>query len=98
MADDVKENVNFRLGKQQKRTLSELAAAQDKAVSELIREVIEAYIAKQERAAWEDEARRVSVALAREAQDPSNAESEHLRMLEANLAEFAKEWVWEDEA
>ncbi|MGH7577917.1 MAG: ribbon-helix-helix protein, CopG family [Longimicrobiales bacterium] len=97
MADDVKENVNFRLAKQDKRTLTELAAAQDKAVSELIREVIEAYIAQQERAAWEEEARRASRALAREASDPRSAESEHLRMLEANLNEFAKEWVWEDE-
>ena len=97
MADDVKENVNFRLGKQHKRTLSELAAAQDKALSELIREVIEAYLAERERAAWEDEARRASRALAREAGDPRSAESEQLRMLEANLEEFAKEWVWEDE-
>jgi predicted transcriptional regulator len=94
----VKENVSFRLGKAHKRALTQLAAERDQAVGELIREAVEAYLAQQERAAWEVGARRASLALAREAEDSTSAEAEQLRMLEANLEDFAREWRWEEEA
>jgi predicted DNA-binding protein len=97
MSEDTKEPVNFRLGRRYKRALAKLAAAQDKAVGELIREVVEAYVAEEERRAWEDEARRAASALAREAAQPSSSEAEMLRSLDENLDEFAREWVWEDE-
>lgn len=95
MVGDVKEPVNFRLGRKEKQALAAIAAEQDKALGELIREVVEAYLQQVRRGAWEAEARRASLALAQEAKDPASAEAENLRMLEANLEEFAKEWVWE---
>jgi hypothetical protein len=58
---------------------------------------VEAYLAEQKRAAWEAEARRASLLVAREARSSESAEAEHLRMLEANIEEFAREWLWEDE-
>jgi predicted DNA-binding protein len=97
MGEDVKENVSFRLAREHKEALARLAAERDQAVGVLIREAVEAYLVQQERIAWEAEARRTSLALAREAEDPDSAEAEQLRMLEANLEEFAREWCWEEQ-
>jgi hypothetical protein len=97
-ADDVRETVNFRLGRRHKRALARLAAEKDKALGELIRDVVEAYVGEEERRAWEAEARRASLALAAEAKDQVSAEAELLRTLEANLEEFASEWIWEEES
>jgi predicted DNA-binding protein len=97
MAGDVKENVTFRLETRHKEALAKLAADRNKPVGQILREAVETYLERQERAAWEEEARRASLALAREAQDPGSAEAEHLRMLESALEEFAEEWVWEEE-
>lgn len=66
-------------------------------MGELIRDAVQLYLEQQERVAWETEARRASLELAREARDPESAEAEHLRMLGANLNEFASEWLWEEE-
>jgi hypothetical protein len=96
MPDEVKENVNFRLGRAEKQALVRLAAERDTAISELIRKAVELYLAQHERAAWEAEAHRASLALAREAEEPDSPEAEHLRMLDANLEEFAREWRWEE--
>jgi hypothetical protein len=97
MSEDPKEPINFRLSRRHKRALSALAAAQEKAVGELLREVVEAYVAAEERRAWENEARRAAAALAKEAQEPSSPEARTLETLEENLEEFAREWIWEDE-
>lgn len=97
MPRDVKETVNFRLGRKHKQALARIAGEKDKAVGELIREVIESYVAEEERRVWEAEARRAAMALAEEAEDPSSAEAEVLGVLDANLDEFAEEWIWEDD-
>jgi predicted DNA-binding protein len=97
MADDLKEPVNFRLGRSHRQALNRLARQQDKSVGQLVREVVEVYISDQARAAWEAEARRTAAELGRSARDPRSDESETLRVLDANLEAFAKEWVWEDE-
>lgn len=48
--------------------------------------------------AWEAEARRASLALAEEAKDPASNEASMLEALDANLDEFAEEWIWEEES
>jgi predicted DNA-binding protein len=97
VSSEAKEPVNFRLGRSYKQALQKLAREQDKAVGELIREVVEEYVADQERAAWEAEARRTALELGRAARDPRSDEAEMLRILDANLEAFAGEWVWEED-
>ena len=97
MADEIKEPVNFRLGRSHRQALDRLARQQDKSVGQLVREVVEEYITDQARAAWEAEARRTAAELGRSARDPRSDEAEMLRVLDASLEAFAKEWVWEDE-
>lgn len=92
----VKETVNFRLARPQKEALARIAAERDQALSELVREVVQDYLSREERRAWEAEALRASLALAEEAKDPESAESGTLRILEANLEEFADEWIWDE--
>ena len=92
----VKETVNFRIARAQKEALTRIADDRDQPLSELVREVVQEYLAREERRDWEAEARRASLALAAEAEDPRSAESEALRTLEANLEEFADEWIWEE--
>lgn len=98
MADETKEPVNFRLGRSDREALHRLARARDKSVGQLVREVVEEYVANQARATWEAEARRTAAELGREAADPRSDEAEMLRVLDANLDAFAKEWVWEEGA
>lgn len=93
----MKETVNFRLAGPQKEALARIAAERNQAVSELVREVVQDYLSREERRAWEAEARRASLALAEEARDPESAESETLRILEANLEDFANEWIWDED-
>ena len=93
----VKETVNFRITREQKEALARLANHRDQPLSELVREVVQDYLAAEARRAWEAEARRASLALAEEAKDRGSAESEALRVLEANLDEFADDWIWEEE-
>lgn len=94
----MKDTVNFRLPGEQKQALAKLAAERDKPLSELVREVVERYLAEEERSAWEAEARRASLALAEEAKDPSSDEARTLKALDANLDEFADEWIWDEES
>jgi len=97
VTDDVKEPINVRLEQHYKRALEELARGRNRTVSSVVREVLQDYVDAEHRRAWEAEARRSARALAEEAEDPDSPESETLRTLEANLEEFAREWVWEEE-
>jgi hypothetical protein len=94
----VNETINFRLPGKQKEALYRLAAERDQPLSELVREVVETYLAGEERRAWEAEARRASLVLAEEAKNPESDEARMLKVLEANLDEFADEWVWDEES
>jgi len=96
MADDPKEPLNFRLGRSYKEALERLAGEQDKPVSQLVREVVETYVTDEARRAWEAEARRTAAQLAAAARNPDSDEAVVLRSLDANLEEFASEWVWDD--
>jgi predicted DNA-binding protein len=97
MSDDTKVPVNFRLSRKSKQALDRLAAKQQRAVSEVVREVLESYVAREERRAWEAEARRAAQVLANEARRRTSPEAVTLRTLDANLKEYAKEWVWDDD-
>ncbi|MEX2528569.1 MAG: ribbon-helix-helix protein, CopG family [Gemmatimonadota bacterium] len=97
MTDDVKEPINVRLGQDYKRALEELARDRNRTVSSVVREVLQDFVDAERRRAWEAEARRSARVLAEEAEDPDSPEAETLRTLEANLEEFAQEWVWEEE-
>jgi hypothetical protein len=96
MSDDPKEPLNFRLGRSYKEALERLAGEQDKPVSQLVREVVETYVADEARAAWEAEARRTAAELAAAARDPDSDEAVILRSLDASLEEFAAAWAWDD--
>ncbi|MBM4184125.1 MAG: hypothetical protein FJ207_07830 [Gemmatimonadetes bacterium] len=99
MSTDPKEPVNFRLGRGYKQALERLADEQDKTFGQLVREVVERYVTDQERTAWEREARRSAEVLGDAARDPGSDEARVMSALDANLEEFANEWVWsEDEA
>jgi len=87
--------LNFRLGRSYKEALDRLAEEQDKPVSQLVREVVEEYVSGRARAAWEAEARRTAGRLAEAARDPDSDEATMPRVLDANLEEFAQEWVWD---
>lgn len=50
MAIDTKKKVTFRLPAAQKRALARLAAEENKPVGAILREAVEAHIARQERA------------------------------------------------
>lgn len=83
MTEDGKETVNFRLGRRQKQALARMAAHQDRAVSELIRQAVEEYIEKEERRAWEAEARRQARAIAERALDPVSDERKTMDWIES---------------
>jgi hypothetical protein len=96
MRDDPKHPLNFRLGRNYKEALDRLAHQKGRPVSQLVREVVEDYVAAEARAAWEAEARRTAATLAEAARDPSSDEATMLRSLDEGLEEFAQEWVWEE--
>jgi hypothetical protein len=58
--------------------------------------VVETYVEEQARAAWEAEARRTAAELAQAALDARSDEADMLRLLDANLEDFAEEWVWDE--
>jgi predicted DNA-binding protein len=97
VSENVKEPINVRLGRRYKEALEELARDRNRTVSAVVREVLEEYVDAERRRAWEAEARRAARTLAEDAKEPESAEAETLRILEANLEEFAREWVWEEE-
>lgn len=97
MADDPKVPVNVRVGRRYKLALSRIASRRKQPVSELVREILEHYVAEEERRAWRTEARRAAKAVAEEARQDKSSESGMLRALDANLKAFAREWVWEPE-
>jgi hypothetical protein len=97
MADDPKVPVNLRLGRRSKQALTRIASRRKQPVSELLREILERYVAEEERRAWRAEARRAAEALAEEARQGGSSEAATLRLLDANLKAFAREWVWDSE-
>jgi predicted DNA-binding protein len=97
MPDDPKEPVNFRLGRSYKEALDRLAAEQARPAAQLVREAVERYVREQARAAWEAEARRQAAEIAEAVQRPGSDEAEMARFLDANLEDFAKEWVWDED-
>jgi hypothetical protein len=96
MVDEAKNPVNFRLGRTYREALHQLARDRDQSLGQLVREVVEEYVDSQARAAWEAEARRTAAELGRAAREPRSDEAEMLGRLDANLEDFAKDWVWDE--
>lgn len=96
MADDPKVPVNVRVDRRYKQALTRIASRRKQPISELVREILEQYVAEEERRAWRIDARRAARALAEEAKKGDSPESATLRALDANLKAFAREWVWEE--
>lgn len=96
MVEEAKDPVNFRLGRTYREALHRLARDRDRSVGQLVREVVEEYVDSQARVAWEAEARRTAAELGRAVRDPRPDEAEMMRTLDANLEDFAKEWVWDE--
>jgi hypothetical protein len=84
--------VTFRIAPKLKAALSEIAAREEKPVGELLRELVQDHIKRVRHREFEVEARRQSLECAVAAQDLDSDEAAILRELEANFAEFAREW------
>ena len=97
MPEDPKVPVNVRVGRRYKQALTRIASRRKQPISELVREILEHYVAEEERRAWRAEARRAAAAVAEEAKHAGSAEADALRALDANLKAFTREWIWEPE-
>lgn len=97
MPEDPKVPVNVRVGRRFKQALARIASRRRQPISELVREILEHYVAEEERRVWRTEARRAAGKVAEEAHQEGSSEAAMLRTLDANLKAFAREWVWEPE-
>lgn len=97
MDEDPKVTMNFRLGRDMKRSLAALAQKDRKPVGQLVREAVEGYVVDRKRAAWEEEAQRSALEIRRASEVAGSDEAESLRGLDGALAEYAKEWVWDED-
>jgi Ribbon-helix-helix protein, copG family len=91
-ADPKPETVTFRIPAALKAAIVELAEREAMPVGELLRELVAERLDRERRCAFEAEARRQSLELAAAAQDPNSDEAAVMRELDANFAEFAREW------
>jgi hypothetical protein len=81
-----------------KRALDRWRPSRARPAGQIVREAVEGYVRQQAKAAWKAEARRQAAKLAEAARRPGSDEAEVVRFLaDANLEEFAKEWVWEED-
>jgi hypothetical protein len=85
------ETVTFRIAPALKAAFAEIAEQEQKPVGELLREMIRERVEFAERSAFEAEARRQSLLLAKAARDPNSDEAAIMGELDANFDEFARE-------
>ena len=88
------ETFTFRLDSSLKTGLNRLAANEHIQPAELLRKLLRDHISQQERLAFEREARKQSLSIAKRALDPKSDEAQIMRELEAHLEDddFAGEW------
>ena len=84
--------ITFRIPAALKAAFAEIAEQEAKPVGELLRELIRERIKQKERREFEAEARRQCLEINAAARDPNSDEAAVMRELEADLAEFSKEW------
>ncbi len=89
------DTITFRLDAASKAELTRAAAEDEVAPAELLRTLVRDHLAERGRRAFESEARRQSLAIARRARDPDSDEARVLRELEAafDRDEFGPEWT-----
>jgi hypothetical protein len=88
------ETFTFRLGPDLKAALTQAAADEHKQPGELMRDLLEAHIARKQRRAFEDEARRQCLAINARARNPDSDEAAVMRALGEHLDadDFGDEW------
>jgi hypothetical protein len=84
--------ITFRLPPALKAAFAEIAKPEAKPVGELLRELIRGRVAQKERRAFEAEARRQSMIIAKAAEDPNSDEAAVMRELDALFDESVREW------
>jgi predicted transcriptional regulator len=92
------DTVTFRIDRELKAALADLAEAERKPVGELLRDMVRERVKQKERHEFEMEARRQSLLLAEAAQNPASDEAAIMRELDANFDEFARELAAREEA
>jgi predicted transcriptional regulator len=96
-ADPMPDTLTFRLPPALKADLAALAEKEEKAVGELLRELIRERIEHERRREFEAEARRQCLAANAAAEDPNSDEAAVQRELDANFDEFARDdWIWDE--
>jgi hypothetical protein len=78
---------NMRIDPKLKEAFTRATAAEDKPAAQVVRTFMRAYVRQRERRAFEAEARRQSLLIARRAQDPDSDEAQVMREIEADLAD-----------
>jgi hypothetical protein len=84
--------ITFRIPPALKAAFAEIARQEAKPVGELLRDLIRERVKQKERREFEAEARRECLEINAAARDPNSDEAAVMRELEADLAEFSKEW------
>ncbi len=84
--------ITFRIPPALKAAFAEIAKHEAKPVGELLRELIRERVKQKERRAFEAEARRQSMIIAKAAEDPNSDEAAVMRELDALFDESVREW------
>lgn len=89
------ENFNFRIDPALKAAFTAATSAEERPAAEVLRDFMRAYVARQERHAFEAEARRQSLEVAALARDPTSDEAQVLHELDAlfEADDFRDEWT-----
>ncbi|MEO3431676.1 hypothetical protein [Inquilinus sp. CAU 1745] len=82
----------FRLDPALKSAFTRSAASEHRRPAELLRDLMRDHLARNERRAFEEEARRQSLVIAAAARDPESDEARVIRELENDLDAFGDEW------
>jgi len=90
-AEPKAEIITFRIPPALKAAFAEIAEEEAKPVGELLRELIRERVSRKERRAFEAEAKRQSMIIAKAAEDPNSDEVAVMRELDANFDEFARD-------
>jgi predicted transcriptional regulator len=91
-ADPKPETMSFRIPAALKAAIAEIAERDGRPVGALLRELVSDRVKLERRRAFEAEARRQSLEIARAAQDSNSDEAAVQRELDAAFDDFAREW------
>ena len=94
MSEIKTETVTFRLEAALKDEFADIAAAEQKPVGELLRELVRLHVKQRKRLAFEAEARRQCEIINAAARDPNSDEARVMHEVDANFEDFAREWKY----